>query len=188
MSGNSEIEAISKAQVKEEAGQEEDEEVSYEVKVYVYDLSHGLAAIYSPMILGKQIDAIYHTLIVVFGKEYYIDQGIKTWPTPGTTKYGTPKEVLSLGSTYVTEDIFNDFLDELRNHDEMKYDAIKYDLFDNNCNHFTDTLLEFLVGKNLEDRILKLPQEVLNSANGAMLRQMLGGNMGGSTGNAAFGF
>ncbi|CAG90552.2 DEHA2G12276p [Debaryomyces hansenii CBS767] len=151
----------------------QDEEPSFKVKVYVYDLSHGLAAVYAPSILGINIDAIYHTSVVVYDKEHYINQGINT-STPGTTKYGTPKEVLDMGKTFVTPDIFEDFLDELRNHEDLKYNSVKYDLFDNNCNHFTDVLLDFLVGKNLEDRILKLPQQVLNSPNGHILRQMIG--------------
>lgn len=151
----------------------QDEEPSFKAKVYVYDLSHGLAAIYAPLILGINIDAIYHTSVVVYDKEHYINQGIST-STPGTTKYGTPIEILDMGETFVTPDIFEDFLDELRNHEDLKYNSVKYDLFDNNCNHFTDVLLDFLVGKNLEDRILKLPQQVLNSPNGHILRQMIG--------------
>ncbi|PVH16815.1 uncharacterized protein CXQ87_004371 [Candidozyma duobushaemuli] len=157
------------------------------VKVNVYDLSHGLAAIYSPQLLGKSIDGIYHTSVVAFGKEYYIDQGIKAAPA-GRTKYGIPKEVLDVGETYITEDILQDFLEDLRNHEQQKYNASAYDLFENNCNHFTDVVMEFLVGKNLEDRILKLPQEVLNSPLGPMLRQMLNGGSGGAAGNAYFGF
>lgn len=47
------------------------------VQVYVYDLSHGMARVYSPMILGVSIDAIYHTSVVIRNKEYYLDQGIK---------------------------------------------------------------------------------------------------------------
>lgn len=163
-------------------------EESFPVKVYVYDLSHGMAALYSPMILGTKIDAIYHTSVVVYGNEYYIDQGIKHTPQPGTTKYGLPKEVLDLGETFVDKEIFTEFLEELHNHDEQKYHAQSYDLFDNNCNHFTDVLIDFLVGKNLEDRILKLPQQVLDTPNGVMLRQMIGGGRGGANGNAAFGF
>lgn len=143
------------------------------VTVYVYDLSHGMAAVYSPMILGHRIDAIYHTSVVVFGREFYIDQGIKVAP-PGTTKYGQPIETISMGDTELTEDIFSDFLDELRHHEDRKYDAVSYDLFNNNCNHFTDVLLEFLVGKNLEDRILKLPQTVMSLPNFPMLQQLLG--------------
>ncbi|CAH2351440.1 hypothetical protein CLIB1423_03S06348 [[Candida] railenensis] len=152
----------------------EDEE-AFPVKVYVYDISRGLAAVYAPMVLGIQLDAIYHTSVVVYGKEYYIDQGIKTTTSPGTTKYGVPREVIDLGETYVTEDIFNEFMGELNQ--EFKYTALAYDLFDNNCNHFTDKVGEFLSGKNLEDRILKLPQQVLATPNGQFLRQMLGGQI-----------
>lgn len=158
------------------------------VKVYVYDLSHGMAAAYSPMILGQQIDAIYHTSVVAFGKEYYIDQGIKVCAKPGTTKYGLPREVIDMGMLLIDEEICDDFLAELRSHEEGRYLASAYDLFDNNCNHFTDVLLEFLVGRNLEDRILKLPEQVLAHPNGQLLKQMLGGGAGGAAGNRAFGF
>lgn len=146
----------------------------YKVKVYVYDLSHGLAAMYSPMLLGTTIEAIYHTSIVIYNKEYYIDQGIKCCETPGTTKYGLPREVIDMGSTFVGPDIFNEFIQDLNDHDQQKYHASKYDLFDNNCNHFTDVVVDFLVGKNLDSRILHLPQQVLNTPNGQLLRQMIG--------------
>lgn len=152
-----------------------DNDESFPVKIYVYDISRGMAAIYAPMLLGINLDAIYHTSVVVYGKEYYIDQGIKVCSSPGATKYGVPREVINLGETYVTEDIFQEYLDELNQ--EFKYSAAAYDLFDNNCNHFTDKLVEFLSGKNLEDRILKLPQLVLLSPNGQLLRQMLGGQL-----------
>lgn len=35
------------------------------VKLYVYDLSNGMARAMSQSLLGTQIDAIYHTSIVV---------------------------------------------------------------------------------------------------------------------------
>ena len=41
------------------------------VHLTVYDLSRGLAKTLSPMLLGKQIDAIYHTAIIVNGFEYF---------------------------------------------------------------------------------------------------------------------
>lgn len=148
---------------------------SFPVQVYVYDISRGLAAVYAPMVLGIPLDAIYHTSIVVYGKEFYIDQGIKIATRPGTTKFGAPKEVLNLGYTYVTEDIFNDYINELKQ--EFKYTAAAYDLFNNNCNHFTDKVGEFVSGKNLEDRILKLPEQVLATPNGLLLRQMLGSQL-----------
>lgn len=152
---------------------QEEEEPSFDVKVYVYDISHGLAAIYAPALLGVNLDAVYHTSVVVYGNEYYIDLGIKI-SNPGTSKHGTPKEVLSLGKTFISKDIFEDFIEDLRTHESGKYLAEGYDIFENNCNHFTDTCLDFLVGKRLEDRILMLPQRVLLSPNGQHLRNMLG--------------
>lgn len=146
------------------------------VQVYVYDLSQGLARVYSPMLLGILIDAIYHTSVVIWNKEYYLDQGIKVNSPPGHTKYGTPIEVLEIGTTGVDDELLNDFINELKNHDEMKYHAVNYNLFTNNCNHFTDVVIDFLCGKNLEDRILKLPDTVLNTPNGQLLQQMLGQN------------
>ncbi len=146
------------------------------VQVYVYDLSQGLARVYSPMLLGILIDAIYHTSVVIRNKEYYLDQGIKVNSPPGHTKYGTPIEVLEIGTTGVDDELLNDFINELKNHDEMKYHAVNYNLFTNNCNHFTDVVIDFLCGKNLEDRILKLPDTVLNTPNGQLLQQMLGQN------------
>ena len=48
------------------------------VKVLVYDLSQGLAKQMSLMLIGKQIDAIYHTSILVHGEEYfYSGEGIQ---------------------------------------------------------------------------------------------------------------
>ncbi|CAN3353227.1 hypothetical protein DICA3_E05204 [Diutina catenulata] len=144
------------------------------VKVYVYDLSHGMARTYAPMLLGISLDAIYHTSVVAFGKEYYIDQGVKR-SAPGTTKYGLPVEVLDMGESEIPEEIFDEYLADQNS--AGKYHPHTYDLFDNNCNHFTDETLQLLVGKNLEDRILNLPQQVLNTPAGQTLRQMLGAQL-----------
>lgn len=152
-----------------------DEEPCFPVKVYAYDLLNGMAAVYLPMILGTHIPAIYHTSVVVYGKEYYIDQGIKCCPNPGTTKYGTPIEIIDMGSTYITPEIFDEYIADLQVHEDQKFHAHKYDLFDNNCNHFSDTVVDFLVGKNLDEKIMSIPGVVLTSPNGNMLKSMLAG-------------
>lgn len=41
------------------------------VELYVYDISHGIAKVFGPMVLGQPIDAVYHTSIVMAGTEYY---------------------------------------------------------------------------------------------------------------------
>lgn len=43
----------------------------------VYDLSQGMAKVLSPSLIGKQIDGIWHTGIVVYGKEYFYSGGIQ---------------------------------------------------------------------------------------------------------------
>lgn len=53
-----------------------------------------MAKQFSPIFLGKMIDAIWHTGLVVYGKEYYFGGGICAG-TPKTTVYGYPIEVIS---------------------------------------------------------------------------------------------
>ena len=44
--------------------------ITMDVELYVYDLSRGLARTMSASLLGVQIDAVYHTSIVIEGVEY----------------------------------------------------------------------------------------------------------------------
>lgn len=75
-----------------------DDSGSQNVELYIYDMSQGMAKIMSPLLLGKcskfprklqkltfflvcvtgrQIDGIWHTAVVVFGREYFFGtQGI----------------------------------------------------------------------------------------------------------------
>lgn len=48
----------------------------HKVTLHIYDLSQGMAKVFSPMYLGKQINGIWHTGVVVYGKEYYFGGGI----------------------------------------------------------------------------------------------------------------
>jgi hypothetical protein len=46
------------------------------VLLYVYDLSGGLARQLSLPLTGKFIEGIWHTSVVVYGREVYYGQGI----------------------------------------------------------------------------------------------------------------
>ena len=46
--------------------------------------------------LVVQIDGIWHTSIVVGGKEYYFGGGVQEAPA-GHTPYGTPVDVVAMG-------------------------------------------------------------------------------------------
>jgi hypothetical protein len=58
-----------------------------EVQLHIYDVSQGMAKQFSGMILGKTIDGVWHTGIVVYGKEYYFGGGISYDP-PSRTPFG----------------------------------------------------------------------------------------------------
>ncbi|KAF1943822.1 DUF862-domain-containing protein [Clathrospora elynae] len=139
-----------------------------DVQLYVYDLSQGLARSMSRQFLGTQIDAVYHTAIVLDGIEYYFGQGVQTCRA-GATHHGRPMEVIKLGQTALPIEIILEYLESLK---EIYTDE-SYDLFLHNCNNFSNDFAMFLVGKGIPDHITSLPQTVLNTPFGQMLRPQL---------------
>ncbi|KAL1722832.1 PPPDE putative peptidase domain-containing protein [Schizophyllum commune] len=135
------------------------------VKLYVYDLSNGLAKQLSLQLTGKQIDGIWHTSVVVFGKEIFYGQGISI-TQPGRSHHGQPLEVIDMGETAIDEETFNEYLEEMRQH----YTADKYHLLDFNCNSFTNDVIGFLTGGSIPERIRDLPSDFLSTPFGAALR------------------
>lgn len=41
------------------------------VTLYVYDLSNGMSKLLSQQLVGKYVEGIWHTAVVVFDKEFY---------------------------------------------------------------------------------------------------------------------
>ncbi|KAG6497573.1 desumoylating isopeptidase 1-like [Zingiber officinale] len=143
-------------------------EDGFKVKLHIYDLSQGLARQLSTTFLGKAIEAVWHTGLVVYGKEYYFSGGIQQ-DTAGRTPYGTPMRVVELGVTHVPEDVFVLYLQEI----SPRFTAETYNLLTHNCNNFSNEVAQFLVGATIPDYILQLPNEVMNSPMGALLFPML---------------
>ncbi|GLB45458.1 putative DUF862-domain-containing protein [Lyophyllum shimeji] len=139
--------------------------MSYPVKLYVYDLSNGMAKQLSRQLTGKQIDGIWHTSVVVFGREVFYGQGINT-TLPGRSHHGAPLQVINMGETSIDEATFNEYLTEMRDH----YTADKYHLLDFNCNSFTNDVIGFLTGGSIPEYIRDLPTEFLSTPFGAALR------------------
>lgn len=44
---------------------------SVPVQLYVYDMTNGVAAVMSQMLLGQHIDGIWHTAVIIFGREFF---------------------------------------------------------------------------------------------------------------------
>lgn len=143
-------------------------EEGHRVTLNIYDLSQGLARQLSTSFLGKAIEAIWHTGVVVYGNEYYFGGGIQHAPA-GTTPYGTPVKVVELGTTHVPQDVFESYLEEI----SPRYTAATYSLLTHNCNNFSNEVAQFLVGASIPDYILQLPNEVMSSPMGAMMMPMI---------------
>lgn len=143
---------------------------SYPVKVYIYDVTKGMARQLSPMMLGKHIEGVWHTAIVVHGKEFYFGgQGIDHCP-PGNTILGRPDLIVDLGSTEVPEEVFKEYLTSLR---ESTFSGDKYHLFEHNCNTFSNEVAQFLTGQKIPSYVTDLPSEVLSTPFGQALRPLL---------------
>ncbi|KAI8346380.1 PPPDE putative peptidase domain-containing protein [Choanephora cucurbitarum] len=138
------------------------------VKLYVYDLSQGLARTMSLQLTGKQIDGIWHTSVVVYGKEYFFSQGIMI-AVPGSTHHGQPLQVIDIGETHLPEEVVTDYINSLRS----VYTAEKYHLLDFNCNTFSNDVCQFLCGQSIPSHITSLPSEFLNTPFGQSMLPMI---------------
>ncbi|KIW21597.1 hypothetical protein PV08_02177 [Exophiala spinifera] len=121
---------------------------------------------------GVQIDAIYHTAIVVNNVEYFFGQGIHR-KVPGSTHHGRPMKIIPLGQTDLPLDVIEEYIESL----EDIYTPESYDLFVHNCNNFSQDLAMFLVGKNIPDEIRSLPETFLRTPIGQMLRGQIDQSM-----------
>ncbi|KIM42944.1 hypothetical protein M413DRAFT_443767 [Hebeloma cylindrosporum] len=138
---------------------------SSSVQLYVYDLSNGMARQLSRQLTGRQIDGIWHTSVVSFGKEVFYGQGINI-TAPGRSHHGAPLQIIDIGETALDEATFDEYLEEMRAH----YTADKYHLLDFNCNSFTDDCVGFLTGGSIPSFIKDLPTDFFSTPFGAALR------------------
>ncbi|KAF4106626.1 desumoylating isopeptidase 1b isoform X1 [Onychostoma macrolepis] len=143
---------------------------SFNAKLYIYDLSKGLARQLSPMMLGKQVEGIWHTSIVIYGEEFFFGGGGIMSCFPGGTILGMPDSIVDLGNTEVPRDLFQEYLSSLR---ESTYRPEKYHLFEHNCNTFSSEVAQFLTGTKIPSYITDLPSEVLATPFGQALRPFL---------------
>jgi len=139
------------------------------VSLHLYDLSRGVAQVLSPWLLKEQLEGVWHTGIVVYGKEYYFGGDIY-YDTPAKTGFGTPRMSIHLGTTLRQKDELHAFIvDELK----PLFTREAYDAARNNCNHFTDRVSMYLVGKHIPEEVLRQPELMMQSRLGRTLRPIL---------------
>jgi len=144
--------------------------MGYKVQVYIYDLTQGMARTMGPALIGRPLDGVWHTAVVVYGKEYFFgSSGIESC-NPGGTMLGQPLQIEDLGETEISEALFQDYL---RTQSQDRFRGDRYDLFRHNCNNFSHETAQFLVGKGIPQHILDLPNEILATPMGQMLAPMI---------------
>ena len=134
------------------------------VDIYVYDISKGIVEKISENIIGKKVVGIWHTSIVVYGKEYFFSKEVLCKPIGEFSKIKsiTPSKIINYGTTNISEELFNERLEESK----KLFTNEKYDLINNNCNHVTNYLCQFLLGKNIPDYILEQHKEYTETKHG----------------------
>ncbi|SPO31061.1 uncharacterized protein UTRI_05300_B [Ustilago trichophora] len=145
------------------------EEGEYPVKLYVYDLSRGMARQMSLPLTGRQIDGIWHTSIVAWDREYFFGQGISV-VYPGTSHHGAPLETFDLGTTSIDRETFEGaLLPDLRE----RFRPQDYNLLSWNCNNFSQEVAQILTGGDIPAHIRSLPQDFLSTPFGQMLQPQI---------------
>lgn len=84
-----------------------------DVELYVYDLSKGIAKQLSTTLLGIQLEAVWHTSIVMGDVEYVYDGGVQT-VKPGKTHLGPPLQTIPLGRCEIPLDVVMDYLESMK--------------------------------------------------------------------------
>jgi len=138
------------------------------VRMVVYDISGGLARQLGASMLGMQLDCLPHTGIIVFGKEYFYGGGVQRLPHEQVVRqFGiSPMREEVLGRTEKTVEDLHRFLETI----SSRFRADTYDLFRNNCNHFSDEVVRFLLnGVGIPSEIVNLPERVMSTPMGQML-------------------
>lgn len=138
------------------------------VELHIYDLTNGMAKAFGKQMVGIDIEGVWHTGVVVFGREYYFGGGICD-DLPNQTPYAKPVKVMDLGTTEIPQELFEEYLKDLR----PKYTPESYDLFEKNCNNFSDEICQFLTGTGIPKDILDLPKKLLATPMGQMLKPFL---------------
>ena len=134
------------------------------VLLYQYDLTNGMATKIAKFMTGKDIEAIWHTSLVVYGNEYFFGGGICIGQ-PKCTPYGIPIKESVFGKTKKTQEEFEKYLKSI----DDKYNEQTYHLINNNCNHFTNDICIFLCGKGLPDEILNQHKSLSDTAFGKFI-------------------
>mmetsp|Transcript_3726 Transcript_3726/g.9175 ORF Transcript_3726/g.9175 Transcript_3726/m.9175 type:complete len:557 (+) Transcript_3726:193-1863(+) len=146
------------------------------VELAIYDLTMGMAkqmaAPLAGLLDGKSVEMVPHTGVRVFGREIVYAGGVLSQPI-STVEAGMgrkPNSVERIGTTTKTEAEVQQFLRSISH----EWTAQNYDLWEHNCNNFSERVAQFLTGSSIPRWILDFPREMRSTPLGQMLAPMLG--------------
>lgn len=163
------------------------------VELLLYDITQGNSKLFSSALLGKKFEAIYHSSILVHGKEFWYGGDIFMKEPPMSHVFGPTLEKSSemnlqqskylpelksvhLGYTFMT-------LDEIVEHQSQDMCAIftkdKYHVSTWNCNHFSNHLAQVMCGNSIPEVITQQPKVVLDAPSVQALVSVLNKWLGG---------
>eukprot|EP00624_Nannochloropsis_granulata_P003061 evm.model.NODE_25363_length_12855_cov_27.752548.3 len=113
-------------------------------------------------LLRKEMPAIWHVGVGVYGKEYWFSTRIESKNLRDTeTAFGmAPHATYDLGHTSVEREAFEAYLEEEL---DGRFNIDTYKVFTHNCNHFSRDALAFLMGGNVE-----MPSYILENSDRAL--------------------
>jgi hypothetical protein len=150
---------------------------SYPVQLAIYDLSRGAVQALSAQFLGPQyhIQAVPHTGVVVFGKEYFFGGGIQCEEPTSLRQMMqmVPMQIVNVGRTRVSQAQFDAWCSLKMQTGEFSMES--YDLLSHNCNTFSHAALKegLQLSQGVPQWVLDVPRIFLSSPLGQMVRPML---------------
>lgn len=143
------------------------------VVLKVYDVTRGMSRVLGTQILGYPLEGVWHTGLVVFGKEFFYGGGIQEQDPVVFERENDlrPAKEMVLGETSKTLHEFQGFLQQVA----PQFTEATYDLLKWNCNHFTNACTVFLLDLPIPREYLNQHEPLLATPMGAMLVRMLEG-------------
>mmetsp|Transcript_114988 Transcript_114988/g.199404 ORF Transcript_114988/g.199404 Transcript_114988/m.199404 type:complete len:659 (+) Transcript_114988:93-2069(+) len=141
----------------------------HEVILHMYDLTNGMAQTLAPWLLGMELQGVWHTGVVVYGREYFFSRDT-VFDEPGKTSFGKPTKIIHLGYTLWRQEEMHTYIVE-----ELKpiYHRDSYDVYDNNCNNFSNSLCQYLLAKRLPEEVQRQPDFLRRSTALKILRPIM---------------
>lgn len=157
-----------------------------EVVAHVYDISGGMAHNCSQQMIGRYMELLPHTGIVVFGQEYYYSQDTAVCD-PGKSLPSPVRKTLRLGRTSKTKADLETFLEQIK----AEYTSTSYNFLTHNSCHYADAVAKFLLddGTGLPKDLVSLLEDMNSTPQGQQMAAVLSqmeSSMRGQRGGQSF--